>query len=72
MWDELANKVIYRNKEAKDNVKYLSTLEKVCQPVYSSDPVGVNTNDLVKDKPTIVWLVVLHADARLPLVLHRG
>ncbi|XP_075877996.1 dynein axonemal heavy chain 8-like [Nelusetta ayraudi] len=39
LWSELANKVIYRNKEAKDNAKYLSTLEKVCQPVYSSGPV---------------------------------
>ncbi|KAM6989324.1 dynein axonemal heavy chain 8-like [Tautogolabrus adspersus] len=41
MWQEMYAKIVERTSEANDNVKFLSSLETVCQPLYHADPVAM-------------------------------
>ncbi|XP_064014378.1 dynein axonemal heavy chain 8 [Pogoniulus pusillus] len=60
MWQDLDARITDAANESKDNVKYLRTLEKVCQPLYSYDVVS-----LTREIPNLINAIrMIHSVSR--------
>uniref|UniRef100_A0A3Q1CEC5 Dynein heavy chain tail domain-containing protein n=1 Tax=Amphiprion ocellaris TaxID=80972 RepID=A0A3Q1CEC5_AMPOC len=53
MWQDLDVRLTHHANEAKANVNFLSTFEKVCQPLYNSDPVCTSVQNIIRIIETI-------------------
>uniref|UniRef100_A0A8C9TV39 Dynein axonemal heavy chain 8 n=1 Tax=Scleropages formosus TaxID=113540 RepID=A0A8C9TV39_SCLFO len=55
MWKEIDARITECTNEAKDNVKFLCTLEKVCQLLYSGDPVTMAKN--IQELTSVIGMI---------------
>jgi dynein heavy chain, axonemal len=51
-WRDIDQKLTNNDNEAKDNIKYLSTLENICLPLYKGDPV-----QMINDLPNLLKII---------------